>query len=530
MPSPKYSMAGPFLGALLQGAKIPADISPDMLEHRRDQIVFTAVSDMVKGGTAPDLVTLTHYLQSTGKLEEAGGAAYIAALTNESFASNVQYYTDGLIKESREREQGRAIKLAKEKIDKGEDIGEVVLQFQGSLSKQAKRYNKNAIIPKSAAEIAKMEFPPISWIVPGLIAPGLTVFSGAEKLGKSWLSMGIGIALASGGRALGKIKTDQMAVLYLALEDTDKRLNFRIKQLHAETVDNLLFVERWEGGIAALREYLKENPSIRFVIIDTLVKFFPTVDFNDYSGMTNALTPLKYIADELDIGIMLITHTKKGGNTRDTGSDWMDQTLGSKAINATADQTLTLKRARSEGRAYLNITGRDVEEQELVLTFDHDCQWTVEGSKSEVMESDTRQLIYDWLKENGANGPAAVYKGLRKEGYSGTQSTIQKILLKMADAGQLHHGSGVYVIPAVTCREDSPGEPVPQADTAATAPENRNWQSGRAYEQIGYAGKQGKGRLPPLPETPADLLLVESLRGGPDTARQVYELRAEGEQ
>jgi hypothetical protein len=474
MPPPKYSIAGPFLGALLQGAKIPADISPNMIDPRRDQDIFTAISDLVKGETVPDIVTLTHYLQSAGKLDEAGGPAYIAILTSESFPANIQYYTEALIKESREREQGKEIRLAKEKIDKGEDIGEVVLHLQGYFLKQAKKYNKNAIAPKSAAQIAKMEFPPISWIVPGIIAPGLTVFSGAEKLGKSWLSMGIGITLATGGRALGKIKTDQTTVLYLSLEDTDKRLNYRIKQLHAETVENLFFINQWNGGISALREYLKENPSIRFVIIDTLVKFFPRVDFNDYSGMTNALTPLKYIADELDIGIMIITHTKKGGNTKDTGSDWMDQTLGSKAINATADQTLTLKRARSEGRAYLNIVGRDVEEQELVLTFDRYCQWTVEGSKSEVMESDTRQLIYDWLKENGASGPAAVYKGLRKEGYTGTQSTIQKILLKMADAGQLHHGSGVYVIPSTPCREDppesSPGEL--QANKAAVAPEN----------------------------------------------------------
>jgi hypothetical protein len=90
------------------------------------------------------------------------------------------------------------------------------------------------------------------------------------------------------------------------------------------------------------------------------------------------------------------------------------------------------------------------------------------------LESDTRQLIHDWLKENGASGPAAIYKGLRKEGYTGTQSTIQKILLKMAEAGQLHHGSSVYVIPSAPCREDppesSPGEP--PANKAAAAPEN----------------------------------------------------------
>ncbi|MDR1933044.1 MAG: hypothetical protein LBQ57_09535, partial [Spirochaetales bacterium] len=85
---PESSMAGPFLGALLQGARIPPEVSAEMFEYRRDQIIFTAISDMVKEGVTPDILTLTHYLQSAGKLDEAGGAAYVASLTDNAYIAN----------------------------------------------------------------------------------------------------------------------------------------------------------------------------------------------------------------------------------------------------------------------------------------------------------------------------------------------------------------------------------------------------------------------------------------------------------
>ncbi|MBK8459471.1 MAG: AAA family ATPase [Micropruina sp.] len=44
--------------------------------------------------------------------------------------------------------------------------------------------------------------------------------AGAPKVGKSWFSLGVGIEVASGGRALGSIPVDAGDVLYLALEDT----------------------------------------------------------------------------------------------------------------------------------------------------------------------------------------------------------------------------------------------------------------------------------------------------------------------
>lgn len=62
------------------------------------------------------------------------------------------------------------------------------------------------------------------YVVPGYIAEGLTVLAGRPKLGKSWLALDLAIAVATGGAALGSTKVGQGDVLYLALEDNERRL------------------------------------------------------------------------------------------------------------------------------------------------------------------------------------------------------------------------------------------------------------------------------------------------------------------
>jgi hypothetical protein len=51
------------------------------------------------------------------------------------------------------------------------------------------------------------ELPPIRYVVPGIIAEGLTLLAGKSKIGKSWLILGTAIAVASGGYALGSLRS-----------------------------------------------------------------------------------------------------------------------------------------------------------------------------------------------------------------------------------------------------------------------------------------------------------------------------------
>jgi len=69
------------------------------------------------------------------------------------------------------------------------------------------------------------DFPPLSWVVPDLIPEGMSMLVGGPKIGKSFLSLSIALAVASGGRALGSVDVGKpRPVLLLALEDGERRL------------------------------------------------------------------------------------------------------------------------------------------------------------------------------------------------------------------------------------------------------------------------------------------------------------------
>lgn len=94
----------------------------------------------------------------------------------------------------------------------------------------APRFSPDAPSPRkahrsefTADELWDMEFPPVSWIVPDYITPGLTLLVGAPKLGKSWLALDICNAVAQGGYTLGDRHCQQGAVLYAALEDPPRQ-------------------------------------------------------------------------------------------------------------------------------------------------------------------------------------------------------------------------------------------------------------------------------------------------------------------
>ncbi|GAB3915830.1 hypothetical protein GCM10029964_127840 [Kibdelosporangium lantanae] len=70
----------------------------------------------------------------------------------------------------------------------------------------------------NAAELMAVSFPEPTWAVPGIIAEGVTLLAGPPKVGKSWLSLGLGLSIAAGLPALGTVAVDPGPVLYLALE------------------------------------------------------------------------------------------------------------------------------------------------------------------------------------------------------------------------------------------------------------------------------------------------------------------------
>src|SRR5262245_37060059 len=80
---------------------------------------------------------------------------------------------------------------------------------------------------KSAAYLQHLVFDPIRWIAEGILPEGLSMLVGKPKVGKSWMALDLGLAVASGGTFLGK-PSEEGDVLALFLEDNERRLQSRI--------------------------------------------------------------------------------------------------------------------------------------------------------------------------------------------------------------------------------------------------------------------------------------------------------------
>jgi hypothetical protein len=275
----------------------------------------------------------------------------------------------------------------------------------------------------------------------------LSVLAGAPKVKKSWLALSIAIAAASGGAVLGKIPVQKQDVLYLALEDSPRRLRDRMNKLGMGYPENLHFFTEWKTGAAGLKSYLQQHSEIKFCIIDTWGIFSPHRDQNDYSESTMRAHELKAAADELGIAVLIIHHAKKGGNYGEAG-DWMDSLLGSTGLAGAVDSIILLRRKRGEEKAELLASGRDILEHDFILSFDLDCGgWTIDGDKKTLLEGERQQDIFDWLKENGPHSPKAIFKGMKDDGYEGAPVTLRVILSKMTEKGILQKKDHEYFIP-----------------------------------------------------------------------------------
>lgn len=200
------------------------------------------------------------------------------------------------------------------------------------------------------------------FIVDGLIPQGVTVLSGASKIGKSWLMLWLGLQVAQ-GLPVWEMQTQECDVLYLCFEDTQRRIKDRLYNLTDTAPSNLHFAVMCGligGGLEEqITEFLKDHPKTKLIIIDTLQKVRDSKGGAGKTGMYgndhNDISSIKRIADEYNIAIILVHHLRK---LKD-GDDPFNEVSGSTGIIGAADTNYILKRKRSGNTATLLVSGRD---------------------------------------------------------------------------------------------------------------------------------------------------------------------------
>ncbi|MEV4638328.1 AAA family ATPase [Actinoplanes sp. NPDC049548] len=308
----------------------------------------------------------------------------------------------------------------------------------------------------TAADIMAMEFAPPKWAVPGVLSEGVNLLCGPPKVGKSWMSLGLGVDVALGGTAFGSIPVEAGPVLYLALEDTARRLQSRLGKVLGDrpAPAGLTLATQCpplpQGGDQAIAAWLDRHPTARMVIIDVFAKLRgnSAPGASAYDADYAAVGRAKKVADDYGVAFVLVHHVRKAGS-----DDFLTEVSGTNGLAGAADATLVLKRARNQGDGVLHVTGRDVDENEYALSFDPAAgAWQMlDGPAEDHQVGETRAVILRWLRGAPGSTPKAIAAGAALP-YDLTKKTCQRMLADgqlAADTGGRYRVPGVPPVPGV---------------------------------------------------------------------------------
>lgn len=306
-----------------------------------------------------------------------------------------------------------------------------------------------------------MHFDPVKYVVPDYIVEGCTLLAGRPKLGKSWLCLEIGIAVASGGDCLGGIQCEQGDVLYLALEDNRRRLKWRIKKVldfGASPPERLQIATEWPragaGGIRAIAQWIEAHPGARLVLVDVLAMFRPITGGRDqqlYERDYHALKGLQQLASQTGVAIVVVHHTRKSQSETDP----FEKVSGTLGLSGAADSTLILDRD-SQG-ATIYGRGRDIQEIETAVHFDRNvCRWSALGKAADIRRTSEREAILDCLADNQtdnrSDNPDGMTPAEIADATGMKRNNVKQLLYKMVKAGEVEKAQkpGRYLHPGPT--------------------------------------------------------------------------------
>lgn len=226
-----------------------------------------------------------------------------------------------------------------------------------------------------SADLSLADIPPLQYLVDDLVPEGLTLLVGKPKLGKSWLALHMAVEVALGGKVLNQLQTQQAEVLYIGLEDGQRR--FQQRQLATyrgrQPTNALKFLtdlERMgEGGLPQLRALLDRLPATRFVIIDTWGRFAPKVQAkgNTYSADYDDMAQVQQLARDRRIAVIVVHHERK--NQPEPDAYMLDSVLGSTALAGAADSILIMRQEGHDGRV-LHLSSRDTDSRQINFRCD----------------------------------------------------------------------------------------------------------------------------------------------------------------
>jgi RecA-family ATPase len=311
-------------------------------------------------------------------------------------------------------------------------------------SKPSPKANKPADANIYTADALRLrEFPTLKRICGDIIVEGLTLLAARPKIGKTWLALDLAIAVDRGDYCLGDIKCEPGNVLFLALEDNQRRMQRRLTKLlgvNKAEWPRFSCAHSWpradQGGVAHIRDWIAKAENPRLVVIDVLARFRKMVGpgKQSYEADYEAIAELQKIASETGVAILVIHHTRKG-----EADDPIDAVSGTLGLAGAADAILVIDR-KSDGGVRLYGRSRDVDEIDKAMEFNREtCRWTILGENADVSRSREQREILEAL-----DGEPKPLKEIATIVGKSTQSVFN-LLERMAKQGKVTRTErGIY--------------------------------------------------------------------------------------
>jgi len=314
-----------------------------------------------------------------------------------------------------------------------------------TLKDQSDEMQRNILSTKTDAQILSTEYDSPEFIVPNLLPVGLTLLCGKPKSGKSLLGMDLACSIANGSRFLGLFDLIQHEVLYLAMEDTEPRIQMRLNRLteDSEGTGRLHCATDCcrldQGFFENLENWLPQKPAVKLVIIDTFnrVRRLKRRGTTPYEKDYNEISGLKKFADDHKISIIVVHHLRKS-----EAKDVTDMIAGSIGITAAADAILILQKERGSNEASFFATGRDIPDFEIGLTLNPvSLSWEISTPTQELTE-EREEVLAVLEKADGSMRLNEIAATVNKK-----KNNVHKLLAGLIVAGKVEKtGYGIYAL------------------------------------------------------------------------------------
>jgi putative DNA primase/helicase len=268
-------------------------------------------------------------------------------------------------------------------------------------------------------DMAYQERPPTRYLVDGIVPiPSVNVWFGAPGSKKSLILTDLGVVCAAGKEWLpggsGGVQTQQCKVLWIDTDNGGDVMQERVAAFgrahgvtdgfHYVTMpDPWLFISDITSQLDL--ETTIENLGVELVIIDNLGNITGDIDENS-AQMVKIMSPLRRIADKLNIAIIVVHHQRKGGSNGGRAGDALrghsviEAALDFAILVATDEQSdITTIRCTKARRFRFDDLRAQFEYEHFPGTRDlKEAWWTVPTIKRG--QNDIKDTIIDILETN----------------------------------------------------------------------------------------------------------------------------------